>query len=201
MVSRAKANADPAVVADKMRRLHEPHIEPITKFVDDLRDQKPGAYIPYVDPDLGGIDARVLMLFQDPGDKTRPPQGSGMLSVSNNDRSASRLHEVLELAGIPWGELMAWNAVPWHTGGTNSAEDINAGLRTLSPLVSLLPRLELVVSFGNVATKSWARALILTPSLQKHRHYSTRHPSPLGQTRGGRAILEESMRQVRADLG
>ncbi|MDZ4179201.1 MAG: uracil-DNA glycosylase [Coriobacteriia bacterium] len=199
-MSARKANADPAVVADKLSRVHTGRTRTINVLVDSLRAQQPGAFIPYVDPDLGGADARVLMLFQDPGDKTMPPDGSGLLSVSNNDRSASRLCEVLDQAGIPWSELTAWNAIPWYTGGSNSPEDKKAGLLILIHLTRLLPELEIVVTFGNVATKSWHDAMRLTPELDRYRHIASRHPSPLGQTRGGRLILEESMRQVRTLL-
>ena len=66
---RARANANPFVVVDKLNRRYVGESRPINEFVDSLSDVVRGD-APYVDPDQGGARAEVLVLLSDPGPKT-----------------------------------------------------------------------------------------------------------------------------------
>jgi hypothetical protein len=69
--------------------------------------------VPYVSPHYGGVDARVLNIFQAPGPKTdRQHDGSGFLCVENDDPSAERFATLLDGAGIPVGETRRVSAAP-----------------------------------------------------------------------------------------
>jgi hypothetical protein len=200
MNSQCRANADRRVVTAKLARAKSGRASAVNEFVDGLRAQRLGAFIPYVDPDCGCTGARILMLFQDPGPKAAPPAGSGMLSISNDDASAQTICQLLAEVGIPWDDVMPWNAVPWYTGGANTSADKLEGLRTLGPLTALLPRLKVVVTFGGTATKSWERASEAVPALARYEHISTLHPSVRGQTRGGRQSMPIGRVQLVHDL-
>lgn len=171
----------------------------VNAFVEELRSRRPDCFVPYVDPDCGGVNARILMLFQDPGRKAAA-RGSGMLSISNGDPSAETVWRLLSEAAIPWSDVMLWNAVPWYTGGGNSPGDIAAGLCTLKPLTNLLGKLEVVVAFGGLATNSWRRAVWQSPTLRRFKHVATLHPSVRGQTRGGRQLMHIGRAQLVDDL-
>lgn len=77
-------NADPAVVAEKKRRIHDPHVAPLNALANRIADAEglPHGYVPYVDPDQGGIDARVLVLLDNPSTKAEAGTGSGLLSLT-----------------------------------------------------------------------------------------------------------------------
>lgn len=124
MQTGCRANANPAVVAEKISRVHSGPNTAINAFVDSLKAGRPGCDLLYVDPDYGGVEARILMLLQDPGPQASAG-GSNMLSISNNDSTAQTVCELLDEAAIPWKDVLAWNAVPWYTGGKNSAADVS----------------------------------------------------------------------------
>ena len=71
---------------------------------------------------------------------------------------------LLREAGIDRArEYVAWNIVPWYIGdegkgGNATAADIQAAQPALSELISLLPRLRVVVLCGRQAQQGWKRA-------------------------------------------
>jgi hypothetical protein len=184
-----------------MSRIRDPHVLPITDFVDELRRERSESSIPYVDPDMGGVSARVLFLFQDPGPMASAATGgSGLLSPSNDDPSANTMCQVLHEAGLSWSEISAWNAVPWHTGGTNTAANREAGVEALCRLVSLMPKLSVVVTCGRQATASWEKAVRLRPELSRYSHIATLHPSDRGLTMGGQQFKPVGRAQFVKDV-
>src|ERR1700737_30211 len=48
-------NADPAVLAAKLARVHEAHVAPLNDLADKIADAKglPRSHVPYIDPDSG----------------------------------------------------------------------------------------------------------------------------------------------------
>ena len=108
-------------MADKRYRREQaggvylPHVEPINRLVGELRTDD--EWMPYVAPVMGGIHPRLLVVFRDPGPKTREGQGSGMLSLENDDPSAERLISLLTEASIDVADVMGWNTSP----GTSTA--------------------------------------------------------------------------------
>lgn len=88
-------NADPVVVEEKKRRIRAPHVEQLNDLADRIADAEglPLGYVPYADPDLGGVEARMLVLLDNPSTKAEAGTGSGLLSLDNNDRTARNCRE------------------------------------------------------------------------------------------------------------
>lgn len=100
-----KRHKDSAFLVAKQARLWEGHVAPINQLVDQIRHAiarewqaahrgaAPPVFVPYVDPDSGGVQARVLFVLESPAGPAA--LGSGMLSADNNDGSAKNGLEVL----------------------------------------------------------------------------------------------------------
>ncbi|WP_331386517.1 hypothetical protein [Rhodococcus sp. MEB064] len=67
-------NADPNVVAAKLARIRDPHVALLNALEDRIVDHQglPHGIVPYVDDDQGGIDARMLVLSDNPSTKAEP---------------------------------------------------------------------------------------------------------------------------------
>ncbi|OLT42480.1 hypothetical protein BJF87_24680 [Gordonia sp. CNJ-863] len=140
-----------------------PHIEPFNRMVDELSTVE--EWMPYVAPLYGGINARVLAIFRDPGPKTQVGSGSGMLCVENDDQSAERHYNFLKNAGIEHDQLMVWNTYPWYINRKPSSQEIDRGLGPLKQVVSLCPNLEVVMAHGGEAQVAWQRFRLRNPDL------------------------------------
>jgi hypothetical protein len=90
--------ADPAFRQEQHSLLHEPHIAPISAYIDTLGAD--GRWMPYVAPLHGGVEARLLSVARDPGPKTQDATGSGMLCVENDDQTAANQFDLLNAAGL-----------------------------------------------------------------------------------------------------
>jgi uracil-DNA glycosylase len=167
-----RAMADAAAREALRARLQEPHIAPITAFVDRLQARH-AERIPYVDPNTGGVKARLLFVLKRPGPRAVE---SGFLSISNHDLTAKYMLELLGEAGIPYSEIMVWNIVPWFAPReqTMTREEIAAGAGYLNDLLTLLPHLRSVVLVGREA-QSADQLLRLPPAV---RVLKARHTSP-----------------------
>ncbi len=62
---------------------------PLLDYTAQLRAQRPRWYVPDFDPASGGIESRVLFLFEKPGPMTDDSKGSGLLCVCNDDPTAA----------------------------------------------------------------------------------------------------------------
>jgi hypothetical protein len=141
-------NGDPAVVAAKMERLEERHIAPITAFVDEIREQMERG-VPYVDPDSGGVDARVIFLLRSPGKSAAVR--TGLLSVDNTGPTARNLWQAYADSGLPREWAFHWNAVPWYSDEEGKAADDDVN-HFLQQMFELLPKLRVVVAVGKDAS-------------------------------------------------
>ncbi|MDV2474338.1 uracil-DNA glycosylase [Rhodococcus zopfii] len=157
-------NADPAVVAAKMARIRDPHVKPLNELADRIAETVglPHGHVPYVDPDQGGIHARVLVLLDNPSTKAEAGTGSGLLSLDNDDRTARNCREAYARHGVPWSQVVHWNVVPFpvagvRNGGSTAAERARA-VRWTREVVDLCPDLEQVLLLGAAARDGWARA-------------------------------------------
>lgn len=140
---------------EQMAGIYLPHIEPFNRMIDELRSDD--EWMPYVAPIYGGINARVLAIFRDPGPKTQVGSGSGMLCVENDDVSAERHFNFLRNAGIEHDQLMVWNTYPWYINRKPTTPEIDRGLGPLKRVVDLCPNLEVVMAHGGEAQKAWRR--------------------------------------------
>jgi hypothetical protein len=119
--------------------------------------------VPWFDPTEAGVEAPILLLFENPGRRAAVDHGSGFISADNDDRSADNTWHIFKEAGIDRPhDIVAWNIVPWYLGdertiGTVKTRDLDQARPALLELLSLLPKLRVVVLFGRVAQKGWDR--------------------------------------------
>ena len=195
-----RANRDRRVLADKTDRLYDPPVGPLNRFVDQLRRERADDSVPYVDPDSGGNEALILALFQDPGPKTRAGTGSGMLSWANDDPSAACFCRLLAKTGLDWKLLVPWNAVPWQTGGKNTAAVLAQGRRSLRDFLELLPNAVAVLLAGDTATAQWRLFAAEYAPARQLRAFRTLHPGGRGLTRGSRQTQAQGIAAMEAHL-
>jgi len=163
----------------RMKQLHEPHIAPLTVFVEKLRCEKGAGYeIPNFDPWDGGTAAEVLFLFEAPGPQAK---GSGFISRNNPDPSANNFFEFNRQIGICRKRTISWNIVPWYIGidgGSRirpaTSEDIETGVLSLNSLLDLLPKLRGIALFGKKAQRGSSHIKKLRPHV---RQFEAPHPS------------------------
>ncbi len=160
-------------MAAKKARLREPHVAPINEFVDRIKSElraelvaagpdglsPPPVNVPYVDPDSGGVAAKVLFVLESPAGPAA--LGSGMLSADNDDPTAKNVWTAYESSGMPRTFGLHWNAVPWYVGdgkknaGITKAQE-ERGRRYLVDLLALAPSIRVVVALGKPAQRSVA---------------------------------------------
>src|SRR3954468_22227148 len=84
--------------------LQEAHMKPLIAYVAALRTRGLGQVLDF-DPLDGGVDAKVLFLFEKPGPMTaetagKKKQGSGFISRNNDDPTAKATFDFMNEAGI-----------------------------------------------------------------------------------------------------
>jgi len=198
-----RQNKDATAVERRRSRLGEPHVKEINALVEELRRERDDDSIPYVDPDSGGVNARVLVLKQDPGPKSLPGTGSGMLSWANDDPAASTFAAITGEVGLPWSYLVPWNAIPWKPSNNSNAAEKQAGRLALVCMVTLLTRVDAVLLHGDKAQEAWTKSVATHPELRRITPYSTFHTARRGITHGsnqtaaeGRAHIEATFRAI-----
>ncbi|MEM5299080.1 uracil-DNA glycosylase [Burkholderia sp. JPY481] len=197
---RPKLLGDPAAKAVRITLLREPHIAPLTDFVDELRHEAgPGAAVPDFDPWDAGVAAEVLFLLEAPGAKA---VASTFVSRNNPDETAKNMFELNRDAGIARTRSLLWNAVPWYIGEEDrtriraaTAADLERGLEPLPRLIGMLPNLRAVVFMGEKAQRAREQVEQLRPDLVL---FSSPHPSPLfvNNRPGNRDIILGVLREV-----
>jgi hypothetical protein len=187
---------------------YAPHVEPLNRLVDALRETGLGS-MPYVSPEYGGIKAEAILLYQDPGNGTDASKGgSGFLSYQNDDPSAGLACECLEQAGLSPKRLISWNAYPWYITGGPTVAGQAAAADALAEVIALLPRLRVVVLHGKVAQDAWPKLALRHPAVARGlRTFDTFHTSGQGIVNGGQqkkavgvAHVVETFRAVRTFL-
>lgn len=172
---------DPAVQLARLARLQEPHIAPLTAFVERLRrtsDPHAPYWAPYFDPESGGTRAQVLLLLESPGPKVSQTR---LVSADNPDGTAENISCLLKLAGLSRNRVLLWNSFPWQLSAAQVVVPGEAHLKEAAPvtqeLITLLPALKVVVLVGGRAERGWryvAPVLGQPPAVLK-----CPHPSPV----------------------
>ena len=189
--------ADLKFQRDQWDQRYVPHIRPVNQLVDHLVREH-GTSMPYVAPLYGGVKAKVLFLFQDPGPGTNlRGKGSGFLCSENDDRSAELFATCLDDAGLPVGDVVTWNIYPWHLDAGQhrpSASQVNRGTAPLYRLLHLLPRLKVVMPMGRVAQDGWSKFVRAHPeAARRYRVIPGMHTSRRGITGGGHHSKERGV--------
>ena len=193
-----KSLGNPTHRAARIARLQEPHVRPLTCFVDTIREETGyGTAIPYFDPADGGVKALCLFLLEAPGPKA---VGSGFISRNNPDERAKNFFYLNEDAGLHRELTVSWNIVPWYIGSGRKirpalGKDVQRGMKYLEQLLGLVPDFRVVVLIGRKAqgADSWFRSH--SPKL---RIVNAPHPSPLfiNNAKHNRGLILEPLRQV-----
>lgn len=166
-------------IQSRLARIFEPHISPLTAFVEAIRKETGLVReIPYFDPLDGGINAKCVFLFEAPGPRA---VYSGFISRNNPDESAKNFFELNQQASLPREITISWNIVPWYIGsGTKirpaNKNDIDKGKKYLLKFLSLLPNLRIIVLGGKKAQKAEA---LITANFPEISIVKMPHPSPL----------------------
>jgi hypothetical protein len=116
-----KAHGFSDVVESKRRRIHDRHVPPLNRLVDEINAGRDAHLAPWFDPDGGGINARVLFLLENPGRRATAARGSGLISADNADDTAANFFRLRDQASLPRDRLVAWNVVPWYWSGARAA--------------------------------------------------------------------------------
>jgi uracil-DNA glycosylase len=143
-----------------------------------------------------------LYLLEAPGAKA---VRSGFISRNNPDETAKNFFELNQAAGIPRERTAIWNIVPWYIGSgvrirAADRADIDAGIPSLTRLLTLLPKLRVVVLVGRKAEHAASVVSQLRPEL---RVFRSPHPSPLfiNNAQGNRTRILNILREAAVHLG
>lgn len=133
---------DPEYRQSQLDSVHEEHIAPITDFISRLSAERPElAGVPFVAPHYRPETARILSLSSNPGPRAGGENGSGLLSVQNDDASAERMLKVYAAAGVRGEDVVPWNVFPWfvHEQLPNglTSDYIEQGVHVLSRFLDL----------------------------------------------------------------
>ena len=144
----ARSMRDPELAAQRKTMINQPHIAPLTAFAARLRERG-SVEVPEFDPLDGGVDARVLFLFEKPGPMTSvngKHVGSGFISRDNNDPTAEATFKFMNEARIPRKVTVIWNVIPWWNGTRKiTRAELKEGAGSVVDLIGLLPKLQAVV--------------------------------------------------------
>lgn len=189
LASGPKQHRNREFLAAKQGRLREEHVAPVQALVDEIRQERGTEAVPYVDPDSGGVRARVLFVLESPAGPAA--LGSGMLSPDNDDETAANVWRLYQQSGLHRSTALHWNAVPWYVGEdgrekTVTAQEVRAGALWLDRLLDLLPELRLVVTMGKKAEQA-AKAYVGVHGGDRVQWIAVPHPSP--QVKHGHAHL------------
>ncbi|HEY0072637.1 MAG TPA: uracil-DNA glycosylase [Abditibacteriaceae bacterium] len=181
-----------SVLLRRQEMLDEPHVKPLADFVKKVRLERGEEYnIPDFDPLDGGIEAKVLFLFESPGGGVAV---SEFVSRENPDRVARMFRSLCDEAGIARKDTILWNSVPWWVESGVRSDDVAVALPYLRRLMSLLPNLEAIVLMGTTA----ASLQQLLRQETNTRVFATWMPSPrvFNRWKGKRREVEETFQEV-----
>lgn len=184
----------------RLAKLREPHIAPLTDFVERVRRERNcGEDFPFFDPSDGGVNARCLFVLEAPGPKAVK---SGFISRNNPDESARNFFLLNQAAGLPRRLTVSCNIVPWFIGENGkirqaTQRDIDQGWPYLLELIDLLPELRLIVLVGGKAQRVRPRleASDLAVPIMECPHPSPQYVNRRPENRG---ILLAALKDVAA---
>ncbi|WP_262271832.1 uracil-DNA glycosylase [Microvirga yunnanensis] len=146
-----------------------------------------GLRVPHVDPNDGGINARLLVLLESP-----VPQAvvSDFISRDSPDPSARNMGVALNQAGLARQDVLPWNVVPYcvsteEKNRNATAADIRSAVAETQAWINALPSLQVVIFCGHKAQQA-SRRLQLPSGVKMFATFTPRQwPStvrPIGST-------------------
>lgn len=142
----------PGSVRQREARLSEARVrglEVLRRRIEDATGEK----VPHFDPDSAGVEAEALFVLRDPS--TAAAEGSGFISIDNNDPTARANTMFYDQTGLDRKRTLHWNAVPWEVGSRPIAREASRARPYLLELVQMLERLKVIVVLGKPARESW----------------------------------------------
>jgi hypothetical protein len=108
---------------------------------------------PSVDPNDGGVNAKVLFLQHTPG---RKAVRSGFVSRDNPDPTARNAGKALDYAGFARTDYLRWNVVPYYIStkdkdGKATGRQVREAAPYTQAFIDRLPKLRVVVFCGRKA--------------------------------------------------
>lgn len=166
---------------DKRACVDEPHVAPLNALVRSWRES--GRFVPWIDPDSGGIASRVLVLMEAPGPATVAAGDLGFSSEDNPDPTARVFQRLREESGLARADYLRWNVVPWALRNADGrhrpprVDDLAAAEPALRSLLAALPGLRVVVTFGAPALTGMMRLLTVEEPARLLPVLGVPHPS------------------------
>lgn len=172
-------DSSPGSIAMRRSQLDEPHVRDLESWARDLADST-GESIPSFDPRSGGRQARVLVLREEP--RCLAGEGSGFVSIDNNELAAQHTSLAHASGGLDYGETVHWNIVPWWVHNphapTGEPRTLMAQTRIARPhlfdLLDVLTDVRVVLLLGKQAQRAWQ-----VIGAEGYEVLSAPHPSPL----------------------
>lgn len=160
--------------------MDEPHVARLNRLVRRWREQH--GFVPWFDPDGGGVHAQVLLLMESPGPATVTAGDLGFSSEDNADPTARALKAARTVSPLRSEQCLRWNVVPWpvYDGGhwrAPRAADLREAAPALAEMIAALPRLQVVITFGAAAAAGWGRHLTMSESPGPLLTLAVPHPS------------------------
>ncbi|WP_255696390.1 uracil-DNA glycosylase [Allobranchiibius sp. GilTou73] len=161
------------------------HLARLDAFAATWRLSPTGArrFVPGFDPDSGGDRSRVLVLMQSPGPSTIARGDAAISSEDNPGPTAVAFRRARMESGLDRFDYLRWNIVPWALDHTPRIEDLEDARPALAQLMSALPDLRAVVTFGTPALMGIMRYFTLDPDARVVPVLAAPHPSPANATR------------------
>jgi uracil-DNA glycosylase len=194
----------------KLDRPFDPHVAPLNRAVERWRtdagsdagtnastdastDGSTGVgtntdgarrFIPWFDPDDGGVAARVLVLFESPSPSTIASDTEAISSEDNASASNRGFVSARERSGIARTDIVRWNVAPWAVVDCDgrkrqvTIDDLDTARPTLHELLVSLPNLAGIVTLGNWALTGVTRYMTLANDPVVVPVLAAPHPSP-----------------------
>lgn len=147
--------ADPAFRESQWRHRYDAHVAPLNQFIDELGRLDHAGHPPYIAPMYKGVRCHGLAVLRDPGPKAGGTDGSGFLSIENDDPTAERQHHFMHEAGIDPADVLPWNAYPWYINAKPTTRQLRYGTDPLRRVIEMLPDLRAVLLLGSDAAHAW----------------------------------------------
>jgi len=174
--------------ADRQRKLKLVRAAHVKPLVDLIRGwERPDRTFPLIDPEDGGVGAKVLFLQHTPGPTA---VRSGFISRENRDKTAPRADQYLREAGFARSDYIRWNVVPYCIstpeidGKATSSQVREAADLYTKPFLKLLPNLKVIVFCGGKAREQirWLAPLPRVEVIETY-HCGARSPREWEVTR------------------